>query len=159
MQTLVLLPSLLLSIAMLFDEFVFHRKRGLPRWERIGHPIDTLSVLLSFAIVLIMPFSNQSLMYFILVSLASCLLVTKDEFVHAEKCEPKEQWLHAVLFFLHPLQFVAAAVLWSVRDKVATTLGIEATFADLFLKSQALLLSLFCFYQLVYWNVLAKNKN
>jgi len=25
------------------DEFYFHRRRGLPRWERLAHPLDTMT--------------------------------------------------------------------------------------------------------------------
>ncbi|HWU42647.1 MAG TPA: hypothetical protein VN132_04380, partial [Bdellovibrio sp.] len=37
--------AILQGSIMLIDEFFFHHKRGLPRWERIGHPLDTITVL------------------------------------------------------------------------------------------------------------------
>ena len=43
------------GLAMLVDELLFHRRRGLPRWERIGHPIDTLSVLACYGVSLWLP--------------------------------------------------------------------------------------------------------
>src|SRR5262245_66006812 len=39
-------PLQMIFIAV--DEIHFHRRRGLPRWERLGHPLDTLTVLACF---------------------------------------------------------------------------------------------------------------
>ena len=39
------------------------------------------------------------------------LLRPKDEFVHSELCEPAENWLHAVLFILHPICFLSAELI------------------------------------------------
>ena len=77
------------------DEFYFHVKRGLPKWERIGHPLDTLTVLACFAFILIFPYSSLNLKIYIGLALFSCVFVTKDEFVHKECCPASEQWLHA----------------------------------------------------------------
>ena len=37
---------------MMVDELHFHRRRGLPRWERIGHPLDTATVLVCYGTAL-----------------------------------------------------------------------------------------------------------
>ena len=42
----------------------------------------------------------------------SCLFVTKDTPLHARVCNAGEMWLHAVLFVLHPLVFVASGFIW-----------------------------------------------
>lgn len=82
----VTIPFMLQALAILIDEWVFHRRRGLPKWERIGHPLDTLSLLLCLVYVLWVPFSTGALKVFCILSLISCLMVTKDEFVHKEHC-------------------------------------------------------------------------
>src|SRR5258708_18222986 len=97
---------------MVVDEFYFHHKRSLPRWERIGHPLDTLSVLVCYAISLAFSPTHGWLGLYALAAAFSCLLITKDEFVHAKLCGPGEHWLHAVLFVLHPVVLTLAAILW-----------------------------------------------
>ncbi|MBU6446621.1 MAG: hypothetical protein KGQ49_04415, partial [Verrucomicrobia bacterium] len=82
MWILSLFPFALQAICMLFDESYFHIRRGLPLWERIGHPIDTLSVLICMGFVLWVPFSKETLIVYILLAAFSSILVTKDEFVH-----------------------------------------------------------------------------
>src|SRR4051812_20695940 len=80
------------------DEFRFHRARGLPRWERWGHPLDTLSLLLCLAVALLPPPRGPWTGVYLGLAIVSCLTVTKDEWVHAQVCPPVEHWLHAVLF-------------------------------------------------------------
>lgn len=116
MSALWALPFFLQAIAMAVDEFVFHRKRPLTRWEKFGHPVDTLVFLLCLAIPLVLPLTTEFLVLYALVAVASCALITKDEFVHARQCSPTEHWLHSVLFLLHPLVLVATAFLWSFLE-------------------------------------------
>jgi hypothetical protein len=107
-----LAPLVLQAAAMLYDEGVCHRRRKLPRWERIGHPLDTLSFASCFAwLAFSRPTSTNAWPYAGLAAL-STLLVTKDEWVHARLCSPQEHWIHAVLFGLHPVVLIAAGVLW-----------------------------------------------
>jgi hypothetical protein len=42
----------------------------------------------------------------------SCLEITKDEWQHRELCSGFENWLHALLFILHPVALGWAAWLW-----------------------------------------------
>src|SRR5262249_37133344 len=81
------------------DEFYFHRRRDLPRWERIGHPLDTLTIVLCLAWLL----AGGSLTGYIALAIGSTLFVTKDEGVHTKHCGAGEHWLHAMLFALHPI--------------------------------------------------------
>ena len=137
---LALIPLLVQAPLMLVDELHFHRQRGLPRWERLGHPIDTLSVLLCYVLALTQRPSNVALTVYAVLAILSCVLITKDEFVHARNCRPAEQWLHALLFVLHPIVLGAAALLWW---RHATTI----------LTAQAGLTLAFGCYQLLYWNL------
>lgn len=134
---------------MFFDEFHFHRRRGLPLWERIGHPIDTLSVLACLLLALLCPFSTRLLRAYIALAAASCLLVTKDEFVHARYCSPGEHWVHALSFILHPLVLIAAAAAWPAIHDAAALPWPRAV-----LSVQAAVTALFMAYQAVYWNLL-----
>lgn len=125
------------------DEVVFHRERGLPRWERWGHPLDTLSVLLCLAVALILPAQPPWSGIYAGLAIFSCLLVTKDEWVHSRFCRPAENWLHALLFLLHP------ALLWTIYGLWKTGSG----FSELALRLEALLCGIFMLYQLLYWNL------
>lgn len=138
---LLYVPFVLQAFAIAVDEFYFHRERGLPRWEIVGHPLDTLTVLVSYLYILLSPFDRFHLGVFVALATFSSLFITKDEFVHQEVCKPMEAWLHAVLFVLHPLSFVAAGFLWSEGN----------TFP--FLTVQTGFVGIFLLYQLVYWRL------
>lgn len=133
---------------MMIDEFIFHHRRGLQRWERWGHPLDTLLFALAASSLLWSPDSLRGV-FFAILSVLSCLAITKDEWVHAAECSGTEQWLHAVLFILHPLVLLG---LWQLHH-------IQGIFsADVFLSGQFVIASvvvsstLFMIYQLIYWN-------
>jgi len=105
-------PFLLQGIALSVDEGWFHRRRGLPTWERIGHPLDTLSFGISFLWLVAQPPSSSALTVFVVLAALSCLAITKDEFVHSRLCCAAENWLHAILFVLHPIVLGAAGWFW-----------------------------------------------
>jgi hypothetical protein len=134
------IPMGMQALAMFVDELYFHRARGLPRWERIGHPLDTLSVLLCYGLALYLPVSDQYVMWYLLAATISCLLVTKDEFVHAKHCAPLEHWLHALLFVLHPLVLGVVGLLWWQQERTLLLLSASITLV-------------FGSYQALYWNV------
>jgi len=141
--------------ALFFDEFFFHMKRGLPRWERIGHPLDTLTVLAVNAVTLLAQFSSQSLLIFLSLAMFSCMFVTKDEWVHQRECEAAEHWLHAVLFVCHPMTFASSVFFWLLRDS-PLLLGVDGEYFSLasnILRGQFTLLLIFLSYQIIYWNV------
>lgn len=148
LKWLLALPFALQGIAIGVDELVFHRKRGLPRWERIGHPIDSLVFGICLAIPLVCRPEGRALGLFAIGSALSCLLITKDEAVHAKLCTPMEHWLHAVLFVLHPVVLGAAWALWKEGQKSA-----EGNWARNLLLWQWAILAIFFVYQGVYWNV------
>ena len=157
------LPFALQALVMVFDEGYFHIRRGLPKWERIGHPIDTSSVLLCMGFVLFVPFSVKTLILYCILAALSCILVTKDEFVHKEHCPASEQWLHALLFTLHPITLISAAFIWPVVQNVEVTPWIAALFNNkdsllLFLRCQFATMGLFLMYQIVFWNFVWKDK-
>jgi hypothetical protein len=144
MTTTVMTPLAVAVLAsqgmlMLVDEFVFHRRRDMPRWERIGHPLDTLSVLAPLLLALFLPAERPWIFVFVVLAVFSSLLVTKDEGVHSRLCGAGEQWLHAVLFLLHPLIFVAIWILWRQGEGVWITLQASLTVG-------------FFVWQFVYWN-------
>ena len=136
-----LLAFALQAAAMGVDEFYFHRKRRLPRWERLGHPLDTLSVLACYGVTLVSAPTPGALTTYVALAIFSCLFVTKDEFVHAKHCEPREHWLHSLLFMLHPIVLASAAWLW-----------VQTGFRALLITQTALTLA-FGSYQLLYWNL------
>ncbi len=159
---LILLPFFLQTAIIFFDEFYFHWKRGLPKWERIGHPLDTLSTLLCFAFVLLCPFNSFNLKIYCALALFSCIFVTKDEFIHKECCPASEQWLHALLFLNHPIVLFLLGVLWTLcraQSIPSFLLGFAEHGAAIqtFLWIQASCVALFALYQTVYWNFLRKN--
>lgn len=163
MDWLITLPFLLQSVIITLDEYFFHIKRGLPKWERIGHPLDTLTVLLCFGYVLYFPFSTLHLKIYIGLALFSCLFVTKDEFIHKDCCPASEQWLHAFLFLNHPVLLTATALIWPLLHNQEAPHWLQRQLTDpLFLRRflllQAVFAGLFCLYQTLYWNFIWKEK-
>jgi len=152
----VMIPFALQGVAIGFDEFYFHLRRGLPRWERIGHPCDTATVLACFGFVMLVPYAPARLWAYGALALFSTFFVTKDEFVHAEVCTGAELWLHALLFALHPVVLALAACLWPIFGGAAPLVlpvgpddapSLRAAFAG-----QFSVIALFFVYQVVYWN-------
>jgi hypothetical protein len=136
---LLALPLGLQALAMVFDELHFHRRRGLPRWERIGHPLDTSTVLACLAVAALAPPTTGWLVVYGVLAAFSCLFVTKDEAVHTRLCEAGEHWVHAVLFVLHPMVLASIATLWvhGLRTLVVAQSAVTLAFGT---------------YQTVYWN-------
>lgn len=163
MWILALLPFALQALCMIFDEGYFHIQRGLPKWERIGHPIDTASVLLCMGFILFVPFTKTALWIYIALASFSSLLVTKDEFIHKEHCPASESWLHAVLFTLHPITLTTAGFIWPVAQKAEVAPWVSAWLdqpeaLQFFLQGQFALMTLFLIYQIIFWNIIWKNK-
>jgi hypothetical protein len=142
---MIIVPFSIQGMMILIDEFLFHRKRGLPRWERIGHPIDTFLQFICLAIPLFLDFNRRNLTLYTIVAIASTFLITKDENVHAVHCGWQEHWLHAILFIVHPVVLIAAAYLWAHP-------AVYDWFFPL-LKIQVLLMAFFGIYQITYWNI------
>ncbi|HSX12155.1 MAG TPA: hypothetical protein VLF61_01540 [Rhabdochlamydiaceae bacterium] len=164
MYLLITIPFILQLIVIGIDEGYFHLKRGLPRWERIGHPLDTLSVLLCFLFVLYIPFSPLALKWYIALSLFSCLFVTKDEFVHKHHCPASENWLHALLFLNHPVVLSALGLIWFAGSEHDTASWLtrwldQPEILRQFLMVQTGGVLLFLLYQIVYWNFIWKEKS
>jgi hypothetical protein len=122
------------AFLMFFDEFYFHRRRDLPRWERWGHPMDTAAFIFPFILLIF----GAPLLWFSITAGFSCLFITKDEWIHRKHCSGTENWLHAVLFIIHPLVFVSA---WMSREEVFP-----------FLPWFVLFSATFMIYQIYYWN-------
>jgi hypothetical protein len=138
MLALLLLPAALQMLVMFFDEFVFHRARGLPRWERVGHPLDTLTAVACYGwLVRTPPDSPHALPVYVALCAFSCLFITKDEFIHARLCTPMETWLHGVLFVLHPIVFLSFGVIWQ-RRLAPRLIAIELALTLALLLQQAL---------------------
>jgi len=130
---------------MLIDEFYFHRKRGLPKWERLGHPIDTLFVLICFGYLALANALSFNPAIYLGLSIFSCLLITKDEFVHQKECTASESWLHSILFILHP-------VVLYVSFKIAFDPVLKPFFYIQFALAGFMFL-----YQIVYWNFIEED--
>jgi hypothetical protein len=153
MRALVLLPFIIQGIVIILDEWVYHLKRGLPKWERIGHPLDTLSILACFAFVLCVPYDAAAIKYYVGLGIFSCLLVTKDEFVHKHHCPAAEHWLHAILFINHSVLITAMGLMWpklSGQDVFGWMPAAEILRP--FLWIQGGFAALFFLYQVIYWN-------
>ncbi|NGX46163.1 MAG: hypothetical protein K940chlam2_01348 [Chlamydiae bacterium] len=160
MDLIIMIPFIIQGIAIAVDEAYFHVKRGLPLWERIGHPIDTFTVVFCFGFVIFIPYSLTMLKVYILLSILSCLTVTKDEWVHKHHCPGTENWLHALLFINHPILLTFAGLIWARAASVGPLWlkGLIARPEPLiqFLMVQAALAALFMLYQIIYWNFIWK---
>jgi putative flippase GtrA len=163
MWRLALVPFALQALAIGVDEIGFHLKRGLPRWERIGHPLDTLTVLACLLYALWVPYSQAALGGYVALAIFSSLFVTKDEFVHKHHCPAAEQWLHALLFTLHPVVLGAAGCIWVAVHNASPPPWLAAWLDNpnalrRFLVAQTGAMGLFIVYQITYWNFLWKKR-
>ncbi len=158
LQSLILLPFILQAAAIAVDEFYYHHKRGLGLWERLGHPLDTLTVLSVYVFCFVWTFSPSNLLIFIGLSIFSCVFVTKDEFVHNKLCSAGEQLLHSILFLVHSLTCVALGYVWSLpkSTNLFSDLPLNSIFENFtvndFLIGQISVLSVFVIYQIIFWN-------
>lgn len=143
------LPFAIHAAAMAADEAWFHRRRGLPAWERWGHPADTATVLACYLLALNLPPGQGNLAVYAAAAACSTLFVTKDEWVHAGRCPGGEHWLHAFLFALHPV-LLALAGLHAFLPRVPGEAGRD--FFHVFLVGQAALAGAFLLWQVLYWN-------
>jgi hypothetical protein len=153
MQALIFIPFIVQAVVIALDEYVYHIKRGLPKWERVGHPIDTLSVVGCFAFILFAPYEASMIKYYVILAVFSCILITKDEFVHKHHCPAAEHWLHSILFVNHSILLAAMGLMWPklhgrdifhwlpAPELLRPFLWMQATFATLFF-----------LYQVIYWN-------
>lgn len=141
MKGFFLIALSLQAAVLLVDEFYFHWKRNLPRWERWGHPVDTAFFLLPLAILsFFSPQEGASKIYLIL-SIASCLVITKDEWIHREQASAGEQWLHSLLFILHPIVLFSGYFLWQ-----ESRMNFQWVFFGVLI---------FWLYQIIFWNIYA----
>jgi len=151
MWRLACLPFVIHSVAMLIDETRFHLRRGLPRWERLGHPADTLTVIACYGIALFLSPTPRSFAAYVAAAVFSALFVTKDEWIHARVCTGGELWLHAFLFTLHPVLLALVGLRYYGGSGAAESDRARAFFGS-FLVGQAALTFVFMLWQALYWN-------
>ena len=156
MNTLFLwfLPFALQGLAMGVDEFGFHHQRTVPRWEWRGHALDTSVFLACLACPFVLPATPPNIRLYGVLAVVSCLLITKDEFIHQRLCSGGEHWVHALLFILHPIVLIATAFLW-ISLGTHAVMGIPTptlAWARGMLLFQGLLVSGFLVFQLVFWS-------
>lgn len=97
---------------MAVDELHFHERRGLPAWERWGHPLDTLTVFACYLFLCLGEPTRAGLWAYVCLGGFSCIFITKDEAVHGKLCGMTENWLHALLYVLHPITLAVAGWAW-----------------------------------------------
>jgi len=156
-------PFCLQALFIGIDEGYFHVRRGLPFWERIGHPIDTLSFLACLLFTLCMPYNATNLKIYCGLAIFSCLLVTKDEFVHKQHCPGAENWLHALLFLLHPLTLITAGLMWPAIQGAEVPAWLAVWMDDhealhTFMIGQIAAIFAFFTYQVIFWNFIWKDR-
>ena len=156
-SSFLLLPFGLQMFCMAFDELYFHRRRGLPRWERIGHPLDTLTVVICLLWLLSVPPGSGAVAIYAGLAIFSCLFVTKDEWVHLKHCPAAEQWVHALLFALHPLVLLSTGLLWPAAHGIGSAWPGWIRYTG---EERSILTALcavvlgFGIFQFIYWNLL-----
>jgi hypothetical protein len=155
-----LLPFGAQALLMALDEGWFHRRRGLSRREWIGHALDSLGFLACLLLPLFLAPTPGHLALFAGLGLGSCLLVTKDEFLHQRLCTGGEHACHAGLFLLHPLVLLASGYLWlcarnpAGAQAIAAVLGLQAptpSCAAWGLRGQALAVAGCLTFQVAWW--------
>jgi len=146
--TILIAPMVLQGFLMFFDEFFFHHKRGLPKWEILGHPLDTMSVITPLLLTLFFEPSPVMVTFYALLAVFSCFLICKDEWVHKDLCSHGEMALHALLFSLHPLVFLSIYQIWKIKN--LTIVNFELS-SNTIILGQVILVFSFLVYQITYW--------
>lgn len=153
---LILVPFAIQWVAISVDEFIFHYRRPMPQWERIGHPLDTLTVLACYVWIFYVPPGVSTLSAFGALVIGSSLFVTKDEFHHKIHCHSWEHWLHALLFVTHPLALTGLGLAWpafhSPHHPFLFFNQEELNLLKKIILIQAVGTALFFVYQVLYWN-------
>ncbi len=126
---------------MAIDEFYCHQRRELRRWERLGHPADTLLFASCFVYMYLVEPMGDAWIGLVALSVLSSLFITKDEWQHKELCSGFENWLHSLLFILHPIVLIWAGWLWWHHSGNTPIIMMMCTS------------SLFFVYQTIYWNL------
>lgn len=137
------------------DEFWFHHRRTVPQWEWLGHTLDTSVFLACLACPLLLPPAPSNLLLYGLLAVVSCILITKDEFIHQRLCSGGEHWMHSVLFILHPIVLTATAFLW-ISTGAGALNGLPApspTLARAMLLLQIIFVFGFLAFQIAYWSI------
>lgn len=142
MQNLIITLWAFHGLLAIVDEFKFHRDRGLGRWERIGHPVDSIFFIAPFIYTHF--FENTTV--FLVMCALSCVIVTKDEFIHNHECNSTEQWLHSVLFIMHPISLYGLWYFWQNNQMI-------------FITMQTSIIFVFMLYQIIYWNIFQGQNN
>jgi hypothetical protein len=135
------------GLIMTVDEFIFHRRRGLPAFERWGHVADTSLFLLALLVPMLLPPTQVFLGLYAFLAVASCLFITKDEWIHATACSGAEQWCHAMLFVLHGPILLLAGLLWYLQPQHPA------------LRILPPIVLMWGLYQHLYWNVYHERKH
>ena len=149
-----LLPFALQVICMAFDELYFHRRRVMAKWERLGHPLDTLTVIICLVWLLLTQPNSTNLLVYAILGIFSTIFITKDEWQHQKYCESGEHWLHALLFVLHPLVLIAAGLLWYAKQPGEIHRLISYDGWEYYQLMVGCLMIFGCgIYQLLYWNI------
>jgi 2-polyprenyl-6-hydroxyphenyl methylase/3-demethylubiquinone-9 3-methyltransferase len=99
---------------------------------------------------------SATIVTFVVFALFSALFVTKDEWVHSAQCSPTENWLHSVMFILHPLVFLSAGLIWINPESFLERSTSE--FLWLGLQGHLGIVVLFLVYQLIYWPFFGAEK-
>ena len=146
-----LVPFVLHGICMGVDEFYFHWRRGLLRWERLGHPLDTLTVLVCQGWLWTHQPSAWTVGVYVVLCVFSSLFVTKDEFIHQKHCTAGEHWMQSLLFLLHPLVLGAAGLWWAAAHGQLNFIAADPWIFTA-LRGNLILAVLFGLYQLLFWN-------
>jgi hypothetical protein len=137
------LVFLLQGGVMAVDEIYCHRRRGLARWERLGHPLDTLTFIACLGFLLLTDPTLLHVKLYTALTIFSCVFITKDEWEHrGRSISAFENWLHALLFVLHPIVLIVAGWMWWSGEAEFRALTTTAVAAGLG----------FMLYQTIYWN-------
>jgi hypothetical protein len=124
------------GLLLFLDEGIYHRQRGLGIWERWSHPLDSLGYVIALSPPAFFPPEPDMINLYIGLAIVSCLVITKDEWVHTRECKAGEHWLHSILFMVHPVVLIGVGYSWIQGD------------AGVFLKMAPFLVLLLALYQL-----------
>jgi len=112
------IPFIIQAILFGMDEFCYHRNRFIPLLEKWGHVLDTLVFLICIYYALYKDYRKRREWKYIFWFVLSCLVVLKEESIHYMlPISLGEQWLHSILFVLHPILLGSLGYFWVTSQK------------------------------------------
>ena len=150
MITFLLIIMSLQVILFHVDEYYFHRKRGLSKYEIASAITDGAFYVLPLIIATFAKFDSIWKTIFIVLAGISCLSIAKNELFYPA-LQVKERIIHSLLYVLHPILLYSFYISWKGNffDAYPNFWILQLLYVAIGFKT--------VIYQIIYWNYIHEN--